>query len=228
MGTVRRTRFWFWFRDSSAGALLLVCCSKPPPAVAFLPPDASAPLAAVVVATQATLMQARYGCTMSGCRHGLECDTVSKLCRPLRERAADHTHTDTDTATAAPNPCVGSTNGLIALCTLSVAEGSLQIRAENVGPKAIVLSLRELSLQSGAPCAPSEALPAIMVLGLRFLATGPAAPQEPRAALFLSPGPPAELEVRFEPTTASRCASELKATFAVGDSLLQLATPIRR
>jgi hypothetical protein len=218
MAIARRARFRSRLRNLSAGALLLSCCSKPPPPVAYLPPDASAPMAAVVVATQATLMQARYGCTMFGCRHGFECDKISKLCRPLSERPAAPAHA----APAAPKPCVGSTSGLFALCTQAVAEGSFQIRAENVGPKAIVLSLRELSARCSAAGAPSTAQPVVKALGLRFLATGRATPNDPREALFLSPGPPADLEVLFEGATTSECAVELKATFAVEDALLQL------
>ena len=218
MGIACCTRLRFRWLDWSAGALLLISCSKPPPAVAFLPPGSSGPLLAAVVATQATLMQARYGCTLSGCRHGLECDAESKLCRPLRERPAG----SSATATAAQNSCVGSTDGLITLCALSVAEGSFQIRAENVGPKAIVLSLREFGVRSAALCAPSAPAPVIKPLGLRFLVTGSAAPNEPRDALFLSPGPTVNLEVLFEGAIASECALELEATFAVGDRLLQL------
>jgi len=52
--------------------------------------------------------------------------------------------------------------------------------------------------------------------------TGSAAPNEPRDALFLSPGPTVNLEVLFEGAIASECALELEATFAVGDRLLQL------
>ncbi|MEO6598336.1 MAG: hypothetical protein ABIQ16_00580 [Polyangiaceae bacterium] len=193
-------------------------------------------MAAVIVAAQATLMQARYGCTMFGCRTGFECDAASKACKPLREQVPVSSSV---TAAPAQNPCVGSADGLVALCTLSVAQGSFQIRTENVGPKAVVLSLRGLGARvascdsrnvgqggtagaaerGGTAGAAPSAAPAIKPLGLRFLAWSGA---DPRDSLFLSPGPTADLEIVFDGAETTECVVELEATFAVGDHLLKL------
>jgi hypothetical protein len=194
------------------------------------------PLTAVAVAAQATLLQAKYGCTVFGCRQGYECDKKTHLCKARREAPGLPSPTEPPPAS---DTCVGSADGLITLCVSTDSAGTFQIHAQNSGTSAVVLSLRELTAKSTHICPRAESTlasspsaeaqpepPIAKPRGLRFLSTSNTAPLEPRSALFLSPGPPTDLEVVFEMEGASECALDLTATFAVAHCELRVVARV--
>ena len=180
-------------------------------------------------------MQAQYGCTMFACRQGYECDTKTRSCKPSKEHPALPSPSEPPRAADA---CARSADGLVSLCAATASSGRFEIHAQNLGPGPVVLSLGELIAKAALPCGLPAAVDAVPApptppeeslakpLGLRFIATRGASPSEPRAALFLSPGPPVEIEVVFEAGSPRECALDLTATFVVAHSVLGVATTI--